>query len=170
MSARYIAKSDKQTSSRRAKLVSNLALFDNLMIVHIPGNKNVVTDFLPRVYESILSDNDDPITLKKRKLEAVKEKQRVEMLLQQDPKHISQSIRKLMNIVSRESCRQPTSEQQPSADTYLPSTRPKLAQTSLSSHEGDVNKVALAAQTANNDASIQRFITNEVSTYDLVYQ
>ena len=94
LSARYIATSDKQTSSRRAKLVSNLALFDNLMIVHIPGNKNVVADFLPRVYESIRSDNDDPNTLKKRKLKAVKEKHRVEMLLQQDPKTISQSTRR----------------------------------------------------------------------------
>ena len=28
----------------------------------------------------------------------------------------------------------------------------------------------MAAQTANNDASILRFITNEVSTYDLVYR
>ena len=81
-----------------------------------------------------------------------------------------QQHRKLMNIVSKESCRQHTSEQQPLADTSLPSTRPKLAQTSLSSHEGEVNIAALAAQTANNDASIQRFITNEVSTYDLVYQ
>ena len=131
LSARYIATSDTQTSSRRAKLVSNLALFDNIMIIHIPGSKNVVADFLSRVYESILSDNDDPNTLKERKLKAVKEKQRVEMLLQQDPKHISQSIRKLMSIVSRESCRQPTSEQQPLAYTYLPSTRPILAPITL---------------------------------------
>ena len=53
LSARYIVALDKQTSRQRAKLVSNLALFDNLMIVHIPGNKNVVADFLPRVYASI---------------------------------------------------------------------------------------------------------------------
>ena len=68
------------------------AMFDNILIVHIPRNKNVVADFLSRVYESILSNNDDPNTLKERMLKGVKEKQRVDMLLQQDP------ARKLMNI------------------------------------------------------------------------
>ena len=39
LSAKYIASSDKQTSSRRAKLVANLALFDKVRIIHIPGDK-----------------------------------------------------------------------------------------------------------------------------------
>ena len=52
----------------------------------------------------------------------------------------------------------------------MPSTRPKLAQITLTSQEGEVNKAALAAQDPHNDASILKFITNEVSTYDLVYR
>ena len=76
LSAKYIASSDKQTSSRRAKLVANLALFDNVTIIHIAGDRNTVADFLSRVYDSVLEDDDDHtdgLTLKQKKERAEKE-------------------------------------------------------------------------------------------------
>ena len=110
LSAKYIASSDKQTSSRRAKLVANLVLFDKVRIIHIPGVKNTVADFLSRIYDSVIEEEEelDDLTLKERKARATKEKNRVENLLKQDPTTVSNVLHNIMQHVTKSSYRKNT--------------------------------------------------------------
>ena len=160
LSAKYIASSDKQTSSRRAKLVANLALFDKVTIIHIPGDKNTVADFLSRVYDSVIEEEEElnDLTLKERKARAIKEKNRVENLLKQDPTTVSKVLHNIMQHVTNSSYRKNTSELGPNPDRIFPMLPQTQAITDA--NQSDANQ--------GNDSSILSHITQELQTYELV--
>ena len=61
MAAKYILKSDRQTTARRARLVAEFSEFDNVILQHIAGKSNKVADFLSRIgnpYDD--DDQNDP--------------------------------------------------------------------------------------------------------------
>ena len=75
--AKYILAQEVQTTSRRAKLVSHMAMYDDVTVEHIQGIKNTVADFLSRLDGD---DDDDSVQV---------ERQKVEQLLLKNPSNYS---------------------------------------------------------------------------------
>ena len=161
LSAKYIASSDKQTSSRRAKLVANLALFDNVTIIHIAGDRNTVADFLSRVYDSVLEDDDDHIdglTLKQKKERAEKERRRVEELLKQDGELVSDLVGNIMRHVTEQSHRKKSNDESRPSNIF-----PMLPQPVTIEDNQNTNL-------ESEELAILNHITHERQTYELVHR